>query len=162
MKNTQTFYGAQTTSPLKTYSALHQIKASYFSGTKIFTQRFTGRSDICFPSASRMQFLSASGFGAAQMLFFLIPTRNIFAWESAKQGFWLCYGRIFFTMLSELSFVNEWGFLSETVLKNKWSFLLVFVGFETFLPENLKLINSEHEILDHLFSGPNFGSYSVT
>ena len=109
-----------------------------------------------------MQFLSASGFGAAQMFFFLIPTRNIFAWESAKQGFWLCYGRIFFTMLSELSFVNEWGFLSETVLKNKWSFLLVFVGFETFLPENLKLINSEHEILDHLFSGPNFGSYSVT
>ena len=65
-------------------------------------------------------------------------------------------------MLSELGFVNEWGFLSETVLKNKWSFLLVFVGFETFLPENLKLINSEHEVLDHLFSGPNFGSYSVT
>ena len=75
----------------------------------------------------------ASRNDAAQMIF-LTPNRNMFAGIFVKS-------ERFLTMLREHIIFNvKWVevrkmsevFLRETVLRNEWSFSLVFVGFETF------------------------------
>ena len=48
------------------------------------------------------------------------------------KGFWLQCGSIFFQCQMGWVLENEWGFFSKTILWNEWSFLLVFVGLETF------------------------------
>lgn len=53
--------------------------------------------------------------GAVQM-YFLTPARSMFARKYVKPGFWLCYGRILFTILNELKFVKRVKFLNKAVL----------------------------------------------
>ena len=92
MKNCKTFYETQTASHVKEIvqippplSPPHQIKVYYVSGTKIFLWRYKKYTDICFQSASRMQFLEcssrASRNGAVQMFFL---TRSDVCWEICK------------------------------------------------------------------------------
>ena len=64
MSNCKTFYEAQAASRVKEIVQIrppvpppHQIKAYYVSGTKIFLRSIQKYTDICFESASRMQFL---------------------------------------------------------------------------------------------------------
>ena len=65
-------------------------------------------------------------------MFFLTHTRDMFVGKLVN---WLRFSAVlqkyFFTMLSELRFKKWVSFLSETILKNEWSFLLILVGFET-------------------------------
>ena len=48
------------------------------------------------------------------------------------KGFRLHCGSIFFQCQVGWVLENEWSFFSKTILWNEWSFLLVFVGLETF------------------------------
>ena len=84
--------------------------------------------------------------GAVQM-FYLTPTRDRFSGKFVK---WVRFLAVF----QEYIFCNvkrseAWKvkFLSKTVLWNKWSLLLVFIGFKT-IPENLKLIDKQLQIKD--------------
>ena len=69
---------------------------------------------------------------SAGQMFFLTHTRDMFVGKPVN---WLRFSAVlqkyFFTMLSELRFKKWVSFLSETILKNEWSFLLILVGFET-------------------------------
>ena len=69
---------------------------------------------------------------SAGQMFFLTHTRDMFVGKLVN---WLRFSGVlqkyFFTMLSELRFKKWVSFLSETILKNEWSFLLILVGFET-------------------------------
>ena len=69
---------------------------------------------------------------SAGQMFFLTHTRDMFVGKLVN---WLRFSAVlqkyFFTMLSELRFKKWVSFLSETILKNEWSFLLILVGFET-------------------------------
>ena len=69
---------------------------------------------------------------SAGQMFFLTHTRDMFVGKLVN---WLRFSAVlqkyFFTMLSELRFKKWVSFLSETILKNEWSFLLSLVGFET-------------------------------
>ena len=69
---------------------------------------------------------------SAGQMFFLTHTRDMFVGKLVN---WLRFSAVlqkyFFTMLSELRFKKWVSSLSETILKNEWSFLLILVGFET-------------------------------
>ena len=69
---------------------------------------------------------------SAGQMFFLTHTRDMFVGKLVN---WLRFSAVlqkyFFTMLSELRFKKWVSFLSETIWKNEWSFLLILVGFET-------------------------------
>ena len=69
---------------------------------------------------------------SAGQMSFLTHTRDMFVGKLVN---WIRFSAVlqkyFFTMLSELRFKKWLSFLSETILKNEWSFLLILVGFET-------------------------------
>ena len=109
IKNLKTFSEAQTASRLKENfqhptrqklpTSLEQ-KVSYGD-----SQEYT---DICFSNVPRMQFLGILEMGHCKC-FFLTSTRNMFAGKFVKYGFWLCSGRIFLIMLSELRLEVFWA-----------------------------------------------------
>ena len=81
----KTFYEAQTMSRLK---EINQTNTRYKSPTSL-KQKFSYRdvqeyTDICFPSASRMQFLSFQKWCSANV-FFLSSTRNMCPGKFVKQ-----------------------------------------------------------------------------
>ena len=75
MKNFKTFYNSQTLKEIIRPPLLHKHflllwKKNYLGDLQEYT-------DSCFPSASRMPFLDVWKWCSA--IFFLTPTRNIFA-----------------------------------------------------------------------------------
>ena len=66
-----------------------------------------------------------------------------FFWNQPEACFWLCYGSIFFIMLSDLGKVRKMNevFLRETVLWIESSFSASFCWLWDLLPDNLKLVD---------------------
>ena len=61
-----------------------------------------------------MQFLNVVKWFSANV--FADNKQNIFAGKFVKEDFWLCYGRIFLAMVSELRFVKLMRFFEQNLL----------------------------------------------
>ena len=92
-------------------------------------QKYT---DICFQSATRMQFFGVKKWCSPNV--FSDTKQKYVCWKICKvrKVFDCVAGAYYFQCQVCWGLQNEWGFLSGTVLWNEWSFLLVFAGFETF------------------------------
>ena len=79
MKNFKTFYNAQTASRFK---KTKQIKVSYVSGKKILTEIYGNIQKFAFQVLPECT--SCVSRNGAVPMFFLTPTRNIFAGKDVK------------------------------------------------------------------------------
>ena len=75
-----------------------------------------------------------------------------FFWHQTETCFWLCCEGIFFIMLSVLKFVKWVRFFVRNSIV-KWIFFASFCWLWDFLPENLKLVNKLHFLVQILFFG---------
>ena len=114
--------------PEGNYSAFHQIKVSYVSGTNIFKWRFTG--------IYRHLLFMCSENAVLEPL--EMVERKCFSDTNLKHVFGCVVGVYFLLCWESWDSENEWGFLSKTVLY--WvMFFASFCWLRDFLPENLKL-----------------------
>ena len=109
---------------------INQTNTRYKSPTSL-KQTFSYRdvqeyTDICFPSASRMQFLSFQKWCSANV-FFLSSTRNMCPGKFVKQlRFFGCVARVNFLILSELRFVKRVRFFEQNCIAKRVTFFASF------------------------------------